>query len=156
MDVYSSGAIAARQIAEGGGTGLYDHLIDDSSMVDATGELAKANAILAAKSAIPVEVSGVTDQAGLRPGQVLAVSLTVPNAAASVLIDTVDAVPLAGAALRYTFHGSTAAYDDWVAVWNRALSGAGGGGGVSTVAGSGGVAGTESDTVTIDGAPVTY
>jgi hypothetical protein len=127
MDVYDSTAQAYRVIAENGGTGIYDHLIDDSGAADATSELAKAQAILDAKSIIPVEISGVTDEPGLRPGQVMTVALGVPNAAAAVLIDTVDATPLGGA-LRYTFHASTTAYDDWVAVWNQALGGGGGGG----------------------------
>ena len=133
MFVDDAAAVAARVAAGEVGTGKHDHLIDDSGQVDAVGHLAKAQAILDAKSVIPVEVSGITDTPGLRPGQVLTVNLTVPGVATSVLIDTVDATMRDSNALRYTFHASTAAYDDWVAVWQAAL--AGGGGGVSAAAG---------------------
>jgi hypothetical protein len=144
MFVDDSTAVAARVVAGEVGTGKHDHLIDDSGKVDAVGELAKAQAILDAKKVIPVEVSGVTDQPGLRPGQILTVALTVPGAATSLLIDTVDATPRDSNALRYTFHASTAAYDDWVAVWQAALAGGGGGSSVAVASsGAAPVAATE-------------
>jgi len=145
MVIADDPVIFARALVEVG-TGIHDHMIDDSSEVDSIGHLAKAQAILDAKKIVPIEVSGETDVDGLRPGQILTVALSVPNITSVVLIDSVEAWKRSSNSLRYKFHGSTAAYDDWVSVWNAALSKSVGYGGLGFVGGSstgGGVIGTD-------------
>lgn len=147
--------VALRAFIEGT-TGVYAHVLDNSSEIDAVGHYEKAQAIIAAKAAIGTEVNGITDETGLAPGQVLDINVSVPSFNGSVLIDQVDAEMLTGTTLRYAFHGSTTAYDDWVAKWDTVL--AGGGSGNTVVAAVSTSEGTSTDDglVTINGSPVTY
>lgn len=126
MVVADDPAIEGRAAVEPG-TGVWDHYIDNSSEVDAVGHLAKAQAILDAKKQIPLIFSGVTDEHGLRPGQVLTIDVSVPDVDGKILVDQVDATLRDSANLRYTFSGSTTAYDDWIQTWSRILGATGGG-----------------------------
>lgn len=104
-------------------TGIYEHLIDESSDVDAVAHLAKAQAVLDAYDEIGTEVNGVTDERGLAPGQVLTINVSTPPFDGSVLIDELQAEYMNDSVLRFTFHASTSAYDDWVKQWDKVLAG---------------------------------
>lgn len=141
-------------------TGIYENLIDNSSEIDQIGHLAKAQAILDAKSVLGTVANGVTDRTGLFPGMVLDFAITKPiSFTGSILVDSVEASYLSSDRLRYSFHGSTASYDDWIALWNAALSASGGGGGGGTTVVSGGGSGSDAasdPSVTRNGVLVTY
>ena len=136
-------------------TGIYEHMIDESSEIDAVGHLAKAQAILDAKSVLGTVIEGVTDENGLFPGMVLDIAISTPAFTGSVLVDAVEAEYMKADMLRYHFHGSTAAYDDWIALWEKALA-SGGAGSTTVVAGSSGGGTTDSSAVTINGVQVVY
>lgn len=126
ITVENGGEIATRAAIESGtwgdSTGIYEHMIDASSEIDAVAHLAYAQAALASRDQIGTEVNGVTDRGGLLPGQVLDINVTTPPFSGSILIDQVDAELAADGTISYSFHGSTTAYDDWVKQWNSVLS----------------------------------
>ncbi len=84
-------AIAERQAVEGGGTGIVESVIEDSSLPSRVAGLEKAAALLATYAAEARTLEFVTRRQGLAPGQVLTVDLPEHGFdGAELLVETVS------------------------------------------------------------------
>lgn len=80
--------VAARAAAEGG-TGRYEHLAEDTSIVDASTGLAKCQALLDSYKHIPKTVDYDTLKHDLTPGEVIAVDMTDPDLSGNFLVNAI-------------------------------------------------------------------
>lgn len=95
-------AIAERQAAEGG-TGIYEQLTEDTSIVDGNIALATCQAILDAYKVIPTTIEYHTLKHDLTPGQVIDVAISSPDVSGNFMVQSIDAsyVPFAEADLQH-------------------------------------------------------
>ena len=83
-------AIAARAAIEG--TGIYEHIADDQSAVLLHEAVVRAEAYVAAYKNTALTVEFQTVRAGLRPGQILPATVTVPAVSGNWLVESVGYV----------------------------------------------------------------
>ena len=88
--VDDAAAIAARAAIEG--TGIYEHIADDQSAVLLHEAVVRAEAYVAAYKNTALTVEFQTVRAGLRPGQILPATVTIPAVSGNWLVESVDYV----------------------------------------------------------------
>jgi hypothetical protein len=150
--VQNDGEIAARAAKEGN-SGRYEKLIEADTPMNGTDATAFATAYLARYAAIPTAFDGVTETAGLLPGQTLTVALAklgiLSSPVTTFLVERVTIADMGG----YLHHSFSAVNGALLGNWETQLAGLGGGGGVAGITGA---SAPSTMAVTIHGAPMTY
>lgn len=83
----------ADRVAVEGGSGRYEHIIEDASMDSVTSALARSDALLRRYGTIGATLLFDTYSAGLRAGQLITVSLPTHAISGSYLIESVRCIP---------------------------------------------------------------
>ncbi len=112
--VEDSGEQAARAAVEGG-SGLYAHIVDDSSNVDALGSVARAQSLLDQYKTIAEEIRYTTKVDGLQVGQLQSVIVTSQGINSNYLLDQISIRAMSRTMLFYSVRaiGGTA-LPDWM------------------------------------------
>lgn len=114
----------ARRAAIEGGSGLYEAVIDDTSINDDDAALDKALGLLSRHSTIPVTVQYETDTAGLLGGTLQTIDLPEHGLSGQYLIESVSARDRGDSELRYTVRAlSGQAVGGWAAFFKSLIRG---------------------------------
>lgn len=122
-------------IVEGGGSGIYEALIVDTSLTSLTAAQQAADSELALRKSIPREVSYDTRTRGLLPGQIQTITLTREGISGTYLIQSVSAIveKTAPPSFRYTVKAiSTTRLRDYLDTFKSFVGGSVGGGAAVT------------------------
>jgi hypothetical protein len=141
MALQDDAVIDQRRIVENG-SGVYEHIIDDSRNTDAKGALAKAQAVLDTYKNIPEWLEYETYERGLRVGQLQTINISNPPVNGRYLIQTLDAQS-DGKRFKYKVKGLDGTrIGTWLKFWEQlALVGTGSSGSSINVSGGAGSTG---------------
>lgn len=135
-----TGEQSARAALESGASGIYEIVVDASSLYDVDQADNIADATIAERKVTPIECNYRTRTAGVRPGQLQTINLSDFGVNTTFLIDQVDATLDEGANLQYDVHAiSTTRLSGYLDVFRSFLSS---GSGSASVAGGGGAGGS--------------
>lgn len=128
VDDFDAASIAARAAQEGG-SGRYEHYLEDEEATDAVGEQERCADLVALYKNVAQIATFQTDYSWLRPGQLIPMNRTYPEMTGDWLISSVSAESrsLLGADFRFTVEALDGSqFDSWIEFW-EAMAGQGGG-----------------------------